>query len=139
MYICAGVSFWDRPSPPQVRHAGWTLWPSGGSTGGGEEEKEDEEEDEEDEEEEDLSFCLPASGRMNSMPALLGDIWACSPLSGGASSTDCLDKGGSIGAAGGEGVGRKEMLVVMVDCGGGRRVGGGDVSGGLFLLEGKTC
>lgn len=129
MEICSDVCVWARPTPPQVRHGCWTRWSSVRSSGGGEGDK-------------DLSACPPAGGRMDSTPALLDDIWTCSPLNGGVSSTDCQDDGESIDTGGGGGlpwVDRREVEAATVDWEEGRRVDGGDVSGGLFLLEGKIC
>lgn len=131
--ICVDVSFWERPTHPQVRLGGrLTHWSSVGSSGGGEEEDEGEQ----------LSFCPPASEKMDSSPALLEDVWTCSPLSGGVSSTDCQDEGASIDA-GSKGLpweGRKEVGATMADWEECRRVDGdGDVSEGFLLLEGKTC
>lgn len=69
------------------------------------------------EEDKDLSFCPPAGGRMDSTPALLDDIWTCSPLNGGVSSTDCQGEGESIDTGGGElpWVDRREAEAAMVD------------------------
>lgn len=78
---------------------------------------------------------------MDSTPALQDDIWTCSPLNGGVSSTDCQGGGESIDMDGRRlpWVDRKESEIVMVDWEEGRRVDGGDVSGGFFLLEEKIC
>lgn len=52
------------------------------------------------EEEEDPSFCPPVARMKGSSPALLEDICARCPLSGGVSSNDCQAQGDPIDSDG---------------------------------------